>query len=426
MASAITNLRARCVVSILSMLAVGNWAAAQERGPSPGPADADQSDEGPGGRPRFDLPGNNVISPGPRTVPTKAEQRREKDFRNTQALVGPDSQPPQGGPEGNRPANPLEMLERRMHELQQQQEQLSREYQAAVAGMSQFGPGPPQTPQPSLPPLEQQQIRELIERTKAELHQAAAPLPPDTEIRVFSLKYAQPEGIAQALHNITGGAEPRIAIDPRTNALLIAGNNKQLDVAAQLVKTLDQPSSAHQYKTGETVQLRVVWLIDELPETVGKAPTEPVISAAVLEALAKLGFDAPRVVCQQLTTLTIQDSRPGVFGFEVPVVIEGQSWQLHGDGSIRTAADDRYAVDFNVLVHQANNPQTSKLSGSIFTPLGHYTVMGTTTFVGTLQPNNAPPTTGEPGQHLSAFVVYLDRSPEFPASSDPTRKAKSR
>jgi hypothetical protein len=397
MTSPITNLRARCLVSILSMLTVGNWAAAQERGPNPQPAAEDQTDGGRGVRPRFDLPDSNVINPGPRPVPTKADQRREKDLRDAQALVG---------------SNPLEMLQRRMHELQQQQEQLAREYQMALAAMNQMRPmsqQPPQPPQPPRLPMEYQ----------------PTPMPADAELAVFSLKYSQPEGIAQALHNLNGGPEPRIAIDPRTNTLLIAGTKKQLEVTEQLIKKLDQPTSAPQTKPGETVQLRVVWLIDELPDTVGKAPTEPVVSAAVLEALAKLGFDAPRIACQQLTTLTIQDSRPGMFGFEVPVVIDGQSWQLHGDGSIRSAADDRYALDFNVLVHQENNPRNSKLSGSIFTPLGHYTVMGTTTFVGTTPPNKAA-TQSPQGQHLSAFVVYLDKSPEFPAGGGSNPKAKSR
>ncbi len=120
----ITKRRACCMLSILSMLAAGNWATAQEPAPNAEPTVADQPTDRPGVNPRFDLPNGNVANRGLGPVPSKADQRRDRDFRNAQALVGPGTQPPQGGPEGGRPTNPLEMLQQRMRELQRQQEQL--------------------------------------------------------------------------------------------------------------------------------------------------------------------------------------------------------------------------------------------------------------------------------------------------------------
>ena len=76
-------------------------------------------------------------------------------------------------------------------------------------------------------------------------------------------------------------------------------------------------------------------------------------------------------------------------------------------------ANDRYSVDFNLNVRQTNNAQNSDLGGSIYTPLGHYTVMGSTTFLSTkAKSSNSQPTDQE--QHLSAFVVYLDKPAEYP------------
>ncbi len=292
-----------------------------------------------------------------------------------------------------------------------------REYEAAAAaGMRGFGPGP----QPQSDP-EKQQLREMLELTQAQLRQSATPLPADAVLRAFPLKYVRPEEVAQALHGITGAQGPKIAIDERTNTVLLAGTSKQIDVAKQLIESLDQPSKSQQNKVADTLQLRIAWLIDELPETEGKAPSEPVISSPVLQALQKLGFDAPRVVCQQLTTLTIQDNRRGGFHFEVPVLIEGRAWQFRGEGTVTPTGDGRYAVEFNTFVQQPNNPQTSQLGGSIFTPLAHYTVMGTTTFV-----ESGGPTSPQQQQHLSAFVMYLDRSPDYPASKVSRAEAKEK
>jgi len=82
---------------------------------------------------------------------------------------------------------------------------------------------------------------------------------------------------------------------------------------------------------------------------------------------------------------------------------------------------DRYTIDFDLSVIQPNSPQSSQLSGSIFTPLGHYTVMGTTTFVDSpLQTDPKGPAPMK--QHASAFIMYLDKAPEYPAKATQAEK----
>jgi Bacterial type II/III secretion system short domain len=281
-----------------------------------------------------------------------------------------------------------------------------------------------------------QQQLEVARNQLSQLAQVAAqkrsnadPLPPDAELQAFTLKYVKAENIAAALEKILRNSAPRIAVDERTNVLLIAGNEDQISVVEKLTQTLDRPTvEAAAHDAGETLQVRIVWLLD-IDE--GVQPTDKLISPQVIEALGELGFEHPKVVCQQVTTLTLGENRQGQFHFQVPVLIQSQQWQLEGQGQIEPMAGTRFNLKFDLRFH-LNLPQPSgggpiqqgQLGGSIFTPLGHYTVMGTTTFVAAtpapLPDGRQPGEYGTGGvvqqQHLSAFVVYLDRAQEFPAS----------
>src|SRR5262249_14102278 len=129
------------------------------------------------------------------------------------------------------------------------------------------------------------------------------------------------------------------------------------------------------------------------------------------DALRELGMELPQVVCQQLISLTLNgpDHR-APFYFRVPTDIEDSTWEFQGDGAIVPTANDRYALDFKLALFHPDpkSSQHSELSGSILTPLGHYTVMGTTTFVAAAHGSD----TGK-AQRLSAFVVYVDRPKDF-------------
>jgi hypothetical protein len=343
-------------------------------------------------------------------VPSKDDQQFDNRFRKPVTLLGAEGAPPQPTP-GFAVENTPEILQQRMQELVRQQQELARQIEAAVEAQQKgprgmgptspvptadairlrgFGPSsgefnPPVGPMMRPGDAEKQDLLRQLQAATAQLNASAAaqeqlklnqPLPPDATLRAFTLKYVRPQDLAQALHNITGGGGARIAIDDRTNVLLLAGTDKQMVVAEQLVKTLDQPGKSQIEKAPQTLQLRIVWLLDGLGTNEGKEPTD-VISAQVMDALDQLGFGSSRVVCHQLTTLTLQDNKRGMFQFEVPVIIGGKSWQFRGRGNVNSTYGDRYTIDFDLSVIQPNSPQSSQLSGSIFTPLGHYTVMGT-------------------------------------------------
>ena len=329
---------------------------------------------------------------------------------DTTLVAGP---PNENAPD---PASIREMkrFQTRMQELQKAQEELTRNYQNA---MKQLQESLPQTVQID---LKRQELKQKLDAAQAEMAalgiaqsqaMSAASLPDNAAIGAFTLKYVRPEDIGQALHNITGGGGPRVAVDERTNTLLIAGNPKQMDVAQQLVKTLDQPGKSQQNEMPESVQLRIVWLSSGLSDRNMEPPKTSIVSPQVADALRELGMELPQVVCQQLISLTL--NRPdhrAPFHFRIPTDIENTAWEFQGDGTIVPTANDRYALDFKLALTHADpkSPQLSEVSGSILTPLGHYTVMGTTTFVAAAHDNDS----GH-AQRLSAFVVYVDRPKDF-------------
>ena len=315
------------------------------------------------------------------------------------------------GSDGNAVYGSAELMQKTFWAMQEQQEQLTKEYQEAMQSMQQSLPRSVQLD------IERQGLQKRLAEAQARILELSArreqalisPLPANAELRAFKLEYVKPKVIGDALRNITGGGGPRVAIDELSNAVIIAGDAKQIGVAEQLVKTLDQPAKQKQTMVAETLQVRIVWLLDGLRDRDPNPPKTSIVSSQVIDALHDLGFEQPQVVCQQLTTMTIgaPDFR-GKFHFEVPTLIEDATWQFKAQGTIEPTPVDRYALEFNFDVRQPDNTMPSQFGGSIVTPLDHYTVLGTTTFVG-------PTAEGKSGlaEHLSAFVVHIERAKEF-------------
>lgn len=259
------------------------------------------------------------------------------------------------------------------------------------------------------------------------------PLPEDAEVRIFHLRNSRATAMIPVLQKILGDGL-RIGADERSNSVVISADEKTAKHVEAMLMNLDAPSG--EVESGgslDTLQLRIVWLLDGVD---GKEPahgidvgggkeTEGIVNSDVVDALTLLGFDAPKVVCQQVATITIEKERgSGQAQFRVPVLINGKLWQLSGEGIVRASAEDRFAVQFEVeyvpiIMSKPDVPHMSELAGSIYTPLRHFTVLGTTTFVEPPEVNEDGHVGKQPQQHLSAFVVYLDRAQEFPADLAP-------
>jgi Bacterial type II/III secretion system short domain len=255
-------------------------------------------------------------------------------------------------------------------------------------------------------------LREMVAQRSAP---KPAPLPEDAELRVFALKNSKASDLTRVLANIVGDRAMRMAVDEQTNSLIVTADKNSMSIVEALLLRLDQSGDQQAANApAQTLQLRIMWLVDNVE---GTAPTDNLVGPQVLDALHQLGLSEPQLVCQQVTTLTLgDDKRRGQFEFAVPVVINGRMWQLGGDGLITRSANDRFAMEFELAFVRTDgskdtNQRRSQLRGSIYSPLGHYTVMGTSTLVDFEDGPDA-----KPYQHLSAFVVYLDRAPDFPAS----------
>lgn len=277
----------------------------------------------------------------------------------------------------------------------------------------------------------QQQQQEAIREAMKQMKKLkSAPMPQNAQTKVFSLKYSELPPISRVLTEIVGDRGLRIGIDDRTNSLIVSANEETMDIVDALLARLDVPAGASESDVqDETLQLRVIWLLDGGD---GQDPASGAVSPQVIDALKKLGFEAPTVMCQQVNTLTLDEKNRGQYGFSIPVLVNSESWQLSGNGTVRPAgpgSKNRFGLEFDLIIDQPNNPQKSRLNGSIYSPLGHYTVMGTTTFVENAAGQNPAEdaTRRKPKQRLSAFVVYLDRAPKFPdAAPDAAEKNEER
>ena len=231
-----------------------------------------------------------------------------------------------GGPptdNGSAPNGPREIVEfqKRMEELQKAQQQFASEYQKAMKDLQESLPRTMQMD------IKRQEVKQKLDAAQAEMAAMSiaqgqgmgSPMPDNATLVAFPLKYVRPQEIGQALHDITGGGQ-RIAVDERTNTLLIAGSPKQMDVAKQIVQTLDQPGKSQQNKAPQPLQVRIVWLSEGLTDRSMEPPKSSVVSPQVADALRELGMEQPQVVCQQLTSLTLDQpgQRGGQFHFQVP------------------------------------------------------------------------------------------------------------
>lgn len=276
-------------------------------------------------------------------------------------------------------------------------------------------------------------------RAESELAGAAGGGLPATNraFKVFALKNVQAPEVARICHEVLSPGKAQIAVDERTNSLVVSTDELTIIAIEQLINAIDKPGAATgtQNEATETVRLRIVWVLDGLPEIPGDGrlpqPVSEFLNEDVARSLEDIGFRSPAVVAQQISTLTLNQTRETPFQFSVPVLVTGEVWQFQGSGHLRgRTGDDDYWLQFGLQIKQPNSSQQSQLMGSMVTPRGHYAILGTSTFVAPGPPRGEGDGGGAGGfgtvmensQYQSAFVVYLDRARSVPASPD-TRDA---
>jgi hypothetical protein len=239
-----------------------------------------------------------------------------------------------------------------------------------------------------------QQIKEQLAEREKQLemmakqmmeHHRQQPLPPleNGQLKVYSLVAVPARAAGQTIESLFGSQVLRIAIDERSNSLIVYGKPDSLTAVEALLSRLDEKAAASasgdKSKRGasaapRSVLLRVFWLADGLPEGVGQNAAD-FLPKSVLLATNKLGLEAPRLVSQTVNSLAVGRDDGVNFATNVPAVLRDQPNHLDCDGRLKLVSDERVQLEMRVRVFAP--AIVCELSGSLATPLGHYMVLGT-------------------------------------------------
>jgi hypothetical protein len=226
--------------------------------------------------------------------------------------------------------------------------------------------------------------KQLATAAKQLTEERRPPLPAldNGTIKVYRFMYAQPRDAAKTVESLFGTQSLRLAVDERSNSLLVYGRPDTVSTLDALLTRLDEQASPDGAKPAATsaaaprsLLLRVFWLADLMPETVGQAPTD-FLPMSVLEAVTeKLGLEAPRLVAQSATSLATNKDEPIEFSANVPAVLLEQPAMMSCSGKLKLVDENRARMEMGV---QVGGPAANcDLRGSMATPLGHYMVLGT-------------------------------------------------
>jgi hypothetical protein len=221
-------------------------------------------------------------------------------------------------------------------------------------------------------------IRELAESQQTQRRHTEQPIE-GAVAQIFPMRHANAAEAAKTLESLFG-AQVRVAVDERSNNLVVSGKEKSLEAVRSLLQGLDEPAVAGNEggavaaSPDRTVLLRIFWLADGLPEDGGQDPGD-FLPPAVIDATAQLGLNGPRLVTQTVNSLAVGDAGEVDFATQVPALLFGQHATLQCAGSMRPVNGDRTGL--NMEIHVSGPAINCELKGSLATPLGHYMVLGT-------------------------------------------------
>jgi hypothetical protein len=217
--------------------------------------------------------------------------------------------------------------------------------------------------------------------TESESRNALPPLE-EADIKVFSLRHVNAVQAAQTIDSLLGPGPVRVAVDERTNSLIVAGKSESLTVIEALLLRLDEQAAqsdeesavaaeAQRASQARTLLLRVFWLSDGLSNE-GQDPAA-FLPASVIKAVEQLGLADPMLVAQTVNSLAHGANSSVEFNSSVPVVLHSMPGRLACEGSLESLGPNqvRLKVGIDLPNHDID------VHGSLVTPLGHFTVLGT-------------------------------------------------
>jgi type II secretory pathway component GspD/PulD (secretin) len=229
----------------------------------------------------------------------------------------------------------------------------------------------------------QMQLAQAAQQMAEQAQGRALPPLENAELRIFHLKYVPAASAAKAIETLFGAGAIRVAVDDRTNSLILLTKPDSLKVMEALLQNLDQEARDDREKkqpqpskaaAKQSLLLRLFWLADGLPEDEGTDPAD-VLPSSVLNATKKLGLANPRLVAQAVSSLAVSGNEAANYSADVPAQLIKRNVLLNYDGKVTLDAGSQAAVAMQVNVSgEAGN---SNLQGSLAMPLGHYMVLGT-------------------------------------------------
>jgi hypothetical protein len=201
-----------------------------------------------------------------------------------------------------------------------------------------------------------QEAAALAKNLISELDRPAAPREPDAEMRtrVYQVKHADVSLVFQVLETMLAGQRARMAVDKKTNSVVIAAPEDVLKSAAELIQTLDVPEAARRgARPGAPCQFRIVWLASGLSSKDAPAPADEL--KPVVEQLADLGIKDVR----QVGPMVVNTLAEGQFQVRCSPLFEGAPAELTVEGkldaktepvqlSLRIAAKQRRPITVGV------------------------------------------------------------------------------
>jgi hypothetical protein len=176
------------------------------------------------------------------------------------------------------------------------------------------------------PPEVQQTTAQLIEQLDvAPMHGA------ERELKIFSLKYADPQETAAVLSRIFGKDDVRIGVDPRTSSVVVQALPETAQEIQAVLSRLDTEADKDAQKgaAGATLRVRVVWLASELPAEEGAKPADDL--KEVVGELSKVGVEGLR----QLGQAIVNTTPDGNFQVRCSPLLAGRPADLELQGTIK-------------------------------------------------------------------------------------------
>jgi hypothetical protein len=218
------------------------------------------------------------------------------------------------------------------------------------------------------------------------------------DLKIYTLQALPAKDAALSIETLFGAKSIRVAVDNRTNSLIVYGDREALPTIEALLQRLDETASSEKRggraaAASPPLVLRVFWLADAGTDR-SQVATD-ILPESVIKAATKLGVDTPYLVTQTLTTLNVTGSDGVEFQTSVPALLYGRVLQLRLGGKLTLVQPDRAAVAMHAdVVGEGIN---CELRGSIAMPLGHYMILGTSNSVLPHAANAAPDAAGMEG-----------------------------